>query len=176
MTSPVDDFVSEATAFERWAKSGTDNGCEAARNALVRLLRLYSAAIELPAHSVTCDELELDSFRVEDAEWEAVLAHSARLGFDYYGSVFDPIPVPAQEACIGSLADDIADIYRDVVTGLRYYHAGHTQDALHHWSFMLLYHWGNHATSAIRALHCWLEQNDPEALGSGPKSGANFRM
>lgn len=166
----VERFAAEAEQFEQWAKSGSDTGAEAVRNGLVRITRLYLAALDLPpAHDT--EEFDFEQFNVDDEEWRAVLVHSSRLGVDYYGSIFDPMPVPPQEACVGSLCDDIADIYRDVVTELRAYRAGYAQHATFRWGSMLLFHWGNHATSAIRAMHCWLEQNDPEGLAKPPTSG-----
>lgn len=160
----VEQFAAEVEDFAQWANAGGDSGAKAVHDGLVRLTRLYIAALEMPTRQPTTDEPDLEHLNVSDDEWKAVLAHAARLGFDFYGSIFDPIPVPPQEPCVGSLADDIADIYRDVVTGLRMHRAGHSQEALHHWGFLFLHHWGNHATGAIRAMHCWLEQNDPEAL------------
>ena len=43
--------------------------------------------------------------------------------------------------------------------------AGRWEEALWEWSFYLAHHWGEHATSAIRALHCWLSREHPEVLG-----------
>jgi hypothetical protein len=69
--------------------------------------------------------------------------------------VFDPIEVPASESVTGDLADDLMDIYCDL-KGLRYCDDGHTFQAVFHWSFTFAVHWGRHATSALRALHCYL--------------------
>lgn len=162
----VERFAAEAEQFEQWAKSGSDTGAEAARNGLLRITRLYAAALELPALK---DNSEYDTNRVEDAEWRVVLAIAARLPFDYYGEVFNPLPVPPEAPCVGSLADDIADIYRDVVSGLRTYRAGRPNLAVEQWTFWLESHWGEHATSAIRALHCWLARNDPGWLSASSK-------
>jgi hypothetical protein len=76
-----------------------------------------------------------------------------------YGEVFNPLIVPPEEPVLGSLSDDITDIYRDVVTGLREYEAGRRTQALWEWGFGFQAHWGEHATGAIRALHCWLASN-----------------
>jgi hypothetical protein len=65
---------------------------------------------------------------------------------------------------MGFLADDLGDIYRDVTTGLRAFQAGHILQARWEWGFHFQHHWGEHATSAIRALHSWLEANSPDRL------------
>jgi hypothetical protein len=162
----VDRFVAEAELFARWATAGTDEAALAARNGLLRLTRLYSAGLELPASSGGDETDESVSVEVDRSEWKRVLAHAARLPLDYYGEVFNPLPVPPEEPVVGSVADDIADVYRDVVTGMRHFQAGRRAEALWEWTFSLQSHWGEHATGAIRALHCWLARNDPSGLSA----------
>lgn len=166
--SPIETFAAEVSHFEHWAKSGEDKGAEAARNGLLRILRLYLAALELPPAPDTTDELDLEHLDVDHDEWQAVRTHAARLPLDYYGEIFDPLPVPPMEPCLGSLSDDIAGIYGDVVSGLRKFRAGHENAAVQEWLFGLQTHWGEHATSAIRALHCWQAKHDFEQLLRGP--------
>ncbi|HJV62984.1 MAG TPA: DUF5063 domain-containing protein, partial [Albitalea sp.] len=64
------------------------------------------------------------------------------------------------------LADDLVDIYRDVATGLHWHRIGRVDDALWEWGFNFQAHWGEHASSAIRALHCYLSREDPSGLCS----------
>ena len=85
-----------------------------------------------------------------------------------YGEVLDPLPVPPEEPVIGSIADDVIDIYRDVVTGLRAYQAGNKTGALWEWGGGFRHHWGEHATGAIRAIHAWLASNEFEHLSKVP--------
>src|SRR5262245_45405487 len=115
----VDRFAAEAARFRDWALNGTDQAEWAARGALVRLTRLYLAALELPP--AWNEELadQPDAERVGDDECRAGGAACRRLPFDLYGEVFDPFLVPPEEPVVGSLTDDITDIYRDVITGLR---------------------------------------------------------
>jgi hypothetical protein len=161
-------FAVEAAAFQRWACSGGDEGELAAREALLRITRLYSAALVLPP---AWNEAVTDGCRarVDDDEWKAIVAAAARLPLDYYGEVYNPLTVPPDEAAVGSLADDIADIYRDVVTGLREYEAGRPVEALWQWGFLFGAHWGEHATGAIRALHAWLSANARDHLAQVPR-------
>ena len=162
----VDRFAAEATLFREWAKGATDRAEWAVRGALVRLTRLYIAALELPpAWSKELAD-QPDAERVSDEDCQAVAVACRRLPLDYYGEVFDPLPVPPEEPVIGSLADDLCDIYRDVVTGLREYEAGRRAQAVWEWGFGFRHHWGDHATGAIRALHCWLTTNARDRLAS----------
>jgi hypothetical protein len=165
-------FADEAAKFERWILSGTDQHADAARHCLTRLLDLYRAGIELPPQ--WSDELEgrPEVEGVGKAEWRRAFEASRRLPFDLYGDVVDPTEVPAESAVIGSLSDDLADIYRDVVTGLRAYRRGDRAGAVWEWSFNLHAHWGAHATGAIRALHWWLANNASNRLStSGEEAG-----
>lgn len=157
-------FATEAERFAKWAEAGSDSGALAARNGLLHLTRLYLTALELPA-SAGSDE-DVPDVRVDDATWKSVFANAGRLPLDFYGEVFNPLPVPAEQPVTASLADDIADIHRDVVTALRHYRAGRRDEALWHWTFSLQSHWGEHVTGAIRALHCWLAANDFSRLSA----------
>jgi hypothetical protein len=65
---------------------------------------------------------------------------------------------------VGDLADDLVDIYRDVSAGSAFHDAGCVDDAIWQWGFSFQTHWGKHASSAIRALHCYLSQEDPSSL------------
>jgi hypothetical protein len=66
------------------------------------------------------------------------------------------------------LADAIADIFHDVDCGLRFFDAGQRTEAIWQWGFQFATHWGEHATSAIRALHCWLASEEQDLLASLP--------
>lgn len=160
----VTKFAEEAAAFERWLLSGTDRGADAARECLIRLLQLYRAGIDLPPE--WSDELEsrTDIERVSDAEWRRASEASGRLPLDYYSEVFDPTTVPGEAPVVCSIANDLADIHRDVVTGLRAYERGDRAGAIWEWSNGLHSHWGAHATGAMRALHWWLCNNASHRL------------
>ena len=169
---PVAKFADEAAAFERWLLSGMDREADAARECLIRLLELYRAAIGLPPE--WSDELEAraDVERVDDTEWRTAYEASRRLPLNHYVDVFDPTAVPPDAAVVGNISDDLADIYRDVVTGLRAYRRGDRAGAVWEWSFGLHSHWGAHATAAIRALHWWLCNNAASRLSaSGDEAG-----
>ena len=60
---------------------------------------------------------------------------------------------PDSPEVTGSLADDIADVYRDLRTGLRKWQRGESGGALWEWRFNFEAHWGQHADDALRAIH-----------------------
>jgi hypothetical protein len=153
----IEHFAHAANQFAAWAAQREDSGAIAARNVLRHLTELYLAALSLPASAGSENAPDID---VDIVEWKTICANCARLPLDYYGEIFDPLTMPPQEPVVGSLADDIGDIYRDVVTGLRHYRAGRTDEAVWQWTFLFQVHWGEHATGAIRALHAWLAANE----------------
>jgi hypothetical protein len=162
----VEAFAQEAARFGEWARFATSAGAAAAREALVGLVRLYGAALALPREWSDGLDARVPA-AVDDDEVKAVAsAASSRLPLDMYGEVFDPLPVPAEEPVVGSLVDDLSDIYRDVATGLWLYNGGHREEALWQWAFTFRIHWGEHATGAIRALHCWLVAHAPSSFTS----------
>jgi hypothetical protein len=145
-----DQFAAEAELFAQWAESNMQGGPDGALAALQRIARLYVAGLQLPESDV--GDFDEDAFRVSQTEWREVFNRSAILEIDYYNAC-EPNLDADPEYLVGSLADDIADIYCDVCTGLRMYRAGHRLDAAWHWRFSFQSHWGSHAADAIRVLH-----------------------
>jgi len=158
----VERFTDLAREYRAWVLTGTDRGPDAARRALVLVGRLYVAALALPPRRCEDrEEIELPP----SPEWQEVYqALVARLPFQHYGKVFNPLPVPPEASLVGDLADDLADIFAEVDGGLRWVEAGQPAEAAWEWGFGLVNHWGEHAASAIRALHCWLAAEHPELL------------
>lgn len=71
-----------------------------------------------------------------------------------YWEVFDPYI--EDEPLIGSLDDNLADIYSDLKEGLLLssgMSAAYIEEAAWEWRFGFLTHWGDHLTDALRALH-----------------------
>jgi hypothetical protein len=77
--------------------------------------------------------------------------------WDLYWQVFDP--TKDSEAIHGSLADDIADIYRDIKEGLGLQDPDITlqRDAIWSWRLGYYSHWGQHAINALYMAHALLE-------------------
>ena len=65
---------------------------------------------------------------------------------------------------VADLADDLADVWRDVKRGLSLFNAGHVEAACWEWRQGFLATLGYHAAGGIYALHTWLaERSQGEA-------------
>jgi hypothetical protein len=100
--------------------------------------------------------------RVGNDLWDALYKHlTLVLGADAsYSSHFNPTGASVgDEAGVGDLADDLADIYRDLKPGVLAWNTGEDlflEDVLFQWvHYGHVHHWGRHAVDAMRALH-WL--------------------
>jgi hypothetical protein len=131
---------------------------------------LISEAISLPDVSRDDDdELQEKSKRgslridgLSEQEWgELYNFLKEKLGdWDLYHQVFDP--TEDSEAILGSLADDMADIYRDLKNGLvfRETHQGlPDEDAIWTWRLLFYSHWGQHALDALLTIHFRLQNS-----------------
>lgn len=159
-------FAAEATRFRDWVRHGTESDADAVRAALLHITALYSAALELP--QPWSDRLadEADAAGITSEERQSAHRSAQRLPFTAYASMFEPLIIPPEEPVIGTIDDDIGDIYCDVVGGLQEYEAGRIEQAIWEWSYLLRMHWGQHATNAIVALHAWLAENAPDELNT----------
>jgi hypothetical protein len=125
------------------------------------LPRLIHQAIELPR--VSCSDgdtrIEIRKARMKTGDWDRLYQLlKERLGdWNLYWQVFDP--TKDSEAIHGSLADDIADIYRDLNDGLGFENPDLAlqRDAVWSWRFGFYSHWGKHAIDALRTIHFLLE-------------------
>lgn len=132
------------------------------RSLLPALSELYAYAVGLTGVEwVEANDRTLSRFQVTHDEWR-VLYHrlSTQLGHDaWYWMTFEPMKTQVEKAekVIGNLADDLADVYRDIVPGLR---AWNTKDdaLLDEIAFQWARggfenHWGSHAVDALGILH-----------------------
>ena len=170
----VEQFAAEALRFEQWAHSNEPNAALAARTALLRISSLYTAALQLPSpytyagDGQPCPDVGLVDECAKLSAFQAIPFDMYGEVFnpllvppvDMYGEVFNPLLVPPDEPVIGSIDEDITDIYRDVVAGLRAYQTGNRAGAIWEWGFHFHHHWGKHATGAIKAIHAWLVDNE----------------
>lgn len=129
----------------------------AVRSALPKLI---SGVVELPVTEIETDDWPLPS---RSADWYTIRPQlEALLGdWDEYREIFDPYSGLDEEPVIGSLSDDLGDIYVDLMEGLDAHDAGCVPgDAVFHWRFGFWTHWGEHATGALRALHYKAQPKD----------------
>lgn len=132
------------------------------------LPRLISEAISLPDVELGHDEgqeeerrksIILATSQLNDARWGQLYSLlKEKLGdWNLYWQVWDPRK--DNEAIHGSLADDIADIYRDLKEGLIRIEAHQSPlgDIIWDWRIAFYSHWGKHAIDAMRTIHFLLE-------------------
>jgi hypothetical protein len=148
-------FEEAAAEYCAWAAASPSGPASEAATARRLLAELYHLALRLPNAGVRTDAGE----DVPDAEWKEVYRRFAALPFNYYSSV-DPLTVPAVETMTGDLADDLADIWRDLVVGLHLFTGGRALEAYSAWRWRFDAHWGQHAADGIQALHAWCAQGE----------------
>ncbi len=157
MLDPTQKFASAARDFCDWVEGVPGEAAEEARKAQRHLVRLYQAALDLPDRFE-----EFDARRVSDDEWDAIYRRFGAMPFNYYASTFDPHNLDGEQRSMSDLADDLADIWRDIKVGLAAFDLGHTDAATWEWKEHFWWHWGRHAAGAIYALHVWLMQHRSE--------------
>ena len=93
--------------------------------------------------------------RLSDSDWSKLFQSlRQKLGdADLYQEIFNPIE--GKDSVTASLADDIADIYRDMRNGLSLatVEAASPADVIWEWRFGFYSHWGDHAINALRTIH-----------------------
>ena len=152
-------FAQAARAFQEWVARLPHEDTNQTLPALSHLLNLSLLALPLlPLPELHADVDDPD--HVADHEWKSVYQAAAALPLGNYAEVFDPLVVPAETPVVGDIADDLADVYREIITGLRLVESGKHLQAHWHWAFTFQVHWGKHATSAIRALYAVIASND----------------
>jgi len=157
----VANFQMAAATFCRLLESTPSDKDTWAEQVLAVLSRLYACAHDLKPVDLDDAPDVPDSLDVTDAQWRDVIrVVDAALGKQrMYWSYFDPSePMEShQETVCGDLADDLADIYRDIKPGLRAWESGedaYLPSIVFSWKEPLFAsHWGVHAVSAMRALH-----------------------
>ncbi|HEY3805528.1 MAG TPA: DUF5063 domain-containing protein [Kofleriaceae bacterium] len=123
---PVEAFVARAREFVDFvARASTLSPSERLSTARSRLLDLYTAAVSLPADFA--ERVDADDTVTPPAQWPGFGSH------DWYWEVFDPyIEAPL---VMGSLSDDVLDVYRDIQRGLAQWDAGHRRAATWEWRY-----------------------------------------
>jgi hypothetical protein len=153
----VNAFAAEAVKF-----------CEIieTRAKLTRTRFLQTLYLEIPSLISSASTLPNDlEFKIikrnrveEHNEWQS-LFNDLKKKFgnqDYYQEIFDPYEKIDLKPVFGSLSDDIADIYREIKPGTINWEKkskAQKERIAGNWHFFFEIHWGEHATSALRALY-----------------------
>ncbi|GGX17598.1 DUF5063 domain-containing protein [Undibacterium macrobrachii] len=153
MTSQVEKFATVAAQFCEWAEGGSLSPEREAQIAHQFLCDLSQLALQLPPEFG-----EEEPAEITYETWHSIYRRFGSLPFNYYSHCFDPQEVP-NDATTADLADDLADIWRDLKGGLSLFRSGHVQAAVWEWKQSYWQHWGRHAAGGIYALHCWLAEH-----------------
>lgn len=155
--SPASEFHAAALDYCIWCERHRPEApADQARMALELLAKLYVAALNLPSSPPCGEDPEVEE--VTQEAWRAIYNSFEKMPFCYYGVVLEPHVLPPGEAGVGDLADDLADIYRDLKDGMNFWAAGNVVEAVWYWRQHFGFHWGRHLADAVHALHTWLEQ------------------
>ena len=167
------DFARIATRYVELVSDPVDDAHTFAQRLLESLTQLYSAALVMPY----VDDIDLDFnfHRSTEDEWRTVFQNVGNAFGErvYYWLNHDPIyPRDGSDNIVcGCLADDCADIHRDIIGPLMAFNDGepkHLNDIIWEWSATpFRSHWGIHAIQAINALH-WIvfDHGLPDACGT----------
>ena len=159
MNKATEKFAAAVEEYCGWAESEPKTESDEVKIAIRLLAKLYFKVLALPEHGPGND---IGVNRISDEEWKKMLKRFGALPFNYYSVFFSPAKVAEDEPVTGDLADDLADIYRDIKEGLKLYEKGHVTEALWEWHQSFYSHWGRHATSALHALHAYAADEDIE--------------
>src|SRR5689334_10381152 len=123
-------FARAAGEYCEWAEGAPDGAISEARRGRRLLIELVRCALDLPDVFS-----EAGTTSVADEEYRRVYERFGALPFNYYSECLDPLIVPGEEIVTADLADDLADIWRDVKGGLLLWYEEATNAAAWHWRF-----------------------------------------
>jgi hypothetical protein len=147
-------FAEAAAEFCAWAEGVPSSAHADSSLALQHLSKLYQLALSLP------DEFgDEEPGEIAQNTWESIYKRFGSLPFNYYAQCFTPTEISSEPPVVADLADDLADIWRDLKRGLSLYQSGHMGAAIWEWRQGFWQHWGHYAASAIYALHSWVAEN-----------------
>jgi Domain of unknown function (DUF5063) len=172
------DFATIAAAFCETVENIASRTPGAQLDQIHQLLpRAYSGALQLPDTSLLFDdsagssepEAESEPGTVVNTPLPGLAQLADFLGLRrFYREIFDPYADPTDGEVTGDIIDDLSDIHRDLQRGLVHWRDGRPGDALWDWRFNFQIHWGEHATSALRAIFALSAWRDvPWPTGAG---------
>ncbi len=151
-------FAAAAEQFCAWAEGESRGIVSDARLARALISELFRRAIDLPEQS----DWNGDAPEISIDRYTRVYQRFGSLPFNFYSECSNPLIVPAEEPITADLADDLADVWRDVKGGLLLFGDGNITAAAWHWRFHFEIHWGHHASAALYALQSWFSEHVSE--------------
>jgi len=156
--SEVQEFYEIARAYCTWAEGAPEESDEKAYQAMKYLASLYKQALILPSADPEDDQLEVEGITKLDSK--RIYIRFSSLPFQYYHDAFHPVAQEPEKPTVGDLADDLMDIYIDLKEGVLLYEIGKPTNAVFQWRTTFGFHWGRHAVSALKAMHCYESDAD----------------
>jgi uncharacterized protein DUF5063 len=150
MRDPIQSFATVAADYCSWAEAKPRDAATEAAFARRSVAELYRLALDLPNRFCQTNALE-----ISHEDWKTVHTRFGALPFNYYSACFNPLVVPAEEPVAGDLADDLADIWRDLKPGVVLFEERQVEASAYHWRFNFDVHWARHAIGALYALQAW---------------------
>ena len=154
----VESFVNTAIKYCEFIEKHNELNRE---NFLVEVNKIlplmYQQAISLPSGDIENINEDEEEKVVSSDEWNHLFLSLRNKLEDwvYYYDVFNPNNLEETEPVCSDLADDLADIYRDIKPGLHYWLKSTPDNqilAVWHWRFSFWSHTGQHITGAIRSI------------------------
>jgi hypothetical protein len=144
-------FASAAREYCLWAEAAPgETDMLVARRHLASLIAFALVLPDAAPDSKDPDAIPTDA-------WRAIFQRFGELPVNYYNNCVDPLHACGAEPSLGDLADDLADIWRDLKGGLVLFDAGHAIAAAFAWRESFITHWGRHASSALYIVQCWVQ-------------------
>jgi len=163
MTTVIDEFVALVREYVELIDRAGSTAAHPFLQACARVLpRIYATGLDLPNVEPGDD----DAAPVIASPLTRVKSLLGR--YDSYSEVFDPYV--DEPPVVGSLADDLADVYLDLARPLEAFDAGRTADALWEWRFNLLRHCGDHLVDAMRTIHRAVNSHMPPEYIAGSET------
>ena len=165
-----------AIAFEYLSAvdaSSRMTGSELFHRVHVLLPQLYVAALKLPERpeesfaepgdDYTVPSLNQDASDRRHARRQAVMGsiqNTFEGSWEHYQEMFDPYDLEGERPVVGSLSDDLADIYMDLSEAEEEWQKGDYASATWKWRFNFEAHWSEHLTSGLRAIRALAATHD----------------
>ena len=139
------------------------------------LVALYPVVCELIYRAALLPDVEPETHglvaeRMSHAEWVNLFRSlEGTLGrHNVYWLVFDPYEHEDENLITGTLADDLADIYRDLDLLQVRSAQNVSNDVVWQWRFGFYEHWGHHAVDVVRATQALIAYH---GLGDDERDG-----
>jgi hypothetical protein len=161
-TEVAREFASNADFYVQWFDQMVSD-----ERSPLSMRKLHETLASLQAAAARLMGVEPDNDADSDFDYDlaVVAVLRGKLPVDAYSVVFnpleyDPLEINPPKPVMATIADDLSDIYRNLMEGLILYRADHVRNALWHWHFTYYTHWGRHLSHAQSAIWQYLSEGN----------------